>query len=250
MSISNCIIPSTISVVAQDNNTRPYVLPFRSHMFFDYRYDTKVYTLIYLYQLPVAFLGVYHAAEVSLIVTSTLHICAKMSMLASRIRKSLTKYPVHFRQRMRTMVMEHLELTKLTNFLNNCFHHILLVEYLNCSFRLAITMYVVLITLRKDMMAAINYILYTIIVAAWLYLYSYIGEQLVHESQEVGEAFYNTDWTDITSQDRRSLVICLINGQKPQYLMAGKFYRFTLFGFSDIVKTAMAFLSVLRTMVV
>ncbi|XP_078052111.1 uncharacterized protein LOC144478235 isoform X2 [Augochlora pura] len=233
----------------QDNNTRPYVLPFRSHMFFDYHYNTKVYTLIYLYQLPVAFLGVYHAAEASLIVTSTLHICAKMSMLACRIRKSLTKSPAHFQQRMKTMVIEHLELTKMTDILNNCFRQILLVEYLNCSFRLGVTMYVVLITLQKDTVVAFNFILYTIIVAAWLYLYSYIGEQLLQESHEVGEAFYNTDWTDITSNDRRSLVICLMNGQKPLYLMAGKFYRFTLFGYSDIVKTAMAFLSVLRTRV-
>ncbi|XP_076380641.1 putative odorant receptor 65b [Megalopta genalis] len=233
----------------QDNNTRPYVLPFRSHVFFDYRYDLKVYTLLYLYQFPVGLVGMYHAAEVSLIVTATLHVCGKLSMLACRIRMSLTKSPAHFRQRMKTMVMEHLELMELVDFLNDCFHHILLLEYLNCSFRLAVTMYVVLVTLGSDMMAAINFILCTIIVAAWLYLYSYIGEQLVYESQNVGEAFYHTVWTDITNQDKRSLVICLINGQKPQYLMAGKFYRFTLFGFSDIIKTSMALLSVLRTRV-
>nr|XP_033333876.1 uncharacterized protein LOC117224827 [Megalopta genalis] len=94
----------------QSNNTRPYVLPFRSHMLFDYRYDLKAYTLAYIYQFPVGFVGVYHVAEASLIVTSTLHICGKLSMLAYRIRLSLTKSPAHFRQRMKTMVMEHLDL--------------------------------------------------------------------------------------------------------------------------------------------
>ncbi|XP_076380644.1 odorant receptor 10-like isoform X2 [Megalopta genalis] len=233
----------------EDNNTQPYVLPFRAHMFLDYHYNAKIYTMLYIYQFPIAFAAVYHAAEVSLIVTSTLHVCGKLSVLACRIRMSLTQSSGHFQHRMKTIVIEHLELLEFSNSLNDCFHHILLIEYLNCSFRLGISMYVVIITLAKDTVAAINYIMYSIIVVSWLYLYSYIGEQLVHESLQVGEAFYDTDWTNITNSNRRSLAICLINGQKAEYLTAGKYYRFTLFGFSDIVKSSMAFLSVLRAMV-
>nr|XP_033320765.1 uncharacterized protein LOC117217336 [Megalopta genalis] len=70
----------------EDNNTQPYVLPFRAHMFLDYHYNAKIYTMLYIYQFPIAFAAVYHAAEVSLIVTSTLH------------------------HRMKTIVIEHLEL--------------------------------------------------------------------------------------------------------------------------------------------
>ncbi|XP_076659045.1 odorant receptor 43a-like isoform X2 [Halictus rubicundus] len=232
-----------------ENNTRPFVLPFRSHVFFDYHYNAKMYTLIYIYQFPIAFLAMYHAAEASLIVTSTLHVCARLSVLARRIRMFLTESPAHFQKRMRTIVIEHLELTEMSGFLNDCFQHLLVIEYLNCSFRLGISMYVVLITLGKDMVASVNFILYTIIVAAWLYLYSYIGEQLTYESQNIGDAFYDIDWTEIANRDRKSLVICVMNGQRAQYLMAGKFYRYTLFGFSDIVKTSVAFFSVLRTSV-
>ncbi|XP_076296232.1 odorant receptor 82a-like isoform X2 [Lasioglossum baleicum] len=228
------------------NNTRPFKLPFRSHMPFDYHYNAKMYTLLYIYQFPVAFLAIYHAAEASLIVTSTLHVCARFSVLARRIRTSLTKSPEHFPKRMKMIVIEHLELTKLSGFLNDCFRHLLLIEYLNCSFRLGISMYVLVITLGKDTVASVNFFLYTMIVIAWLYLYSYIGEQLTYESQSIGDAFYDTDWTEIASRDRRSLVMCLINGQKAQNLMAGEFYKYTLFGFSDIVKTSLAFFSVLR----
>nr|XP_033333838.1 uncharacterized protein LOC117224806 [Megalopta genalis] len=241
--------PSNNVVIDEVNSTQPFVLPFRAHVFFDYRYNAKIYTMIYIFQLPAAYVGVYHAAEASLIVTSTLHVCGKLSVLACRIRMSLTQSSGHFQQRMKTIVIEHLELLEFSNILNDCFHHILLIEYLNCSFRLGVSMYVVIIMLAKDTVAAVNFILYSIIVAAWLYLYSYIGEQLVHESQQVGEAFYVTDWTNIANRDRRSLTICLINGQKAEYLTAGKFYRFTLFGFSNIVKSSMAFLSVLRTTV-
>ncbi|XP_076646850.1 uncharacterized protein LOC143355684 [Halictus rubicundus] len=230
-----------------ENNTRPFVLPFRSHVFFDYHYNAKVYILMYIYQLPIAFLAMYHAAEASLIVTSTLHVCARLSVLARRIRMSLTESSAHFQERMRTMVIEHLELMELSGFLNDCFQHLLLIEYLNCSFRLGISMYVVLITLGRDTVASVNFILYTIIVIAWLYLYSYIGEQLTYESRSIGDAFYDTDWTEMASRDRKSLVLCVINGQRAQYLMAGKFYKYTLFGFSDIVKTSIAFFSVLRT---
>ncbi|XP_076659301.1 odorant receptor Or2-like isoform X2 [Halictus rubicundus] len=230
-----------------ENNTRPFVLPFRCHMFFDYHYNVKLYTLIYICQLPATYASMCHAAEASLIATSTLHVCARLSMLACRIRMSLTKSPAHFRQRIRAMVIEHLELTELSGFLNDCFKNILLIEYLNCSFRLGISIYVLLITLGKDTAAFLNFCLYTVLVAAWLYLYCYIGEQLTYESLNVGDAFYDTDWTDIAARDRKSLVICILNGQQAQYLMAGKFYKFTLFGFSEIVKSSMAFFSVLRT---
>ncbi|XP_076283515.1 uncharacterized protein LOC143210505 [Lasioglossum baleicum] len=301
-----------------ENNTRPFVLPLRFHMFSDYRYNVKLYTLLYMYQLPATYAPLCHAAEASLIVTSTLHVCARLSMLACRIRKSLTSSPAHFQQRIRLIVIEHLELTEMSGFLNDCFKNILLVEYLNCSFRLGVSIYVLIInkksetmkvfikpnmndywvleifgnpdkfenleifgypsrsrknfvfptrpdilgsrthlvnmfditqTLGNDTAAFVNFCLYSVLVAAWLYLYSYIGEQLLYESLNVGDAFYDTDWTDIAARDRKSLVICMLNGQQPQYLMAGKFYKFTLFGFSEIVKSSMAFLSVLRTII-
>ncbi|XP_076231331.1 uncharacterized protein LOC143177341 [Calliopsis andreniformis] len=65
-------------------------------------------------------------------------------------------------------------------------------------------------------------------------------------SNEVGDAFYDVNWPTVKSNDRKALLICMINGQKTMYIAAGRFYVLSLFGFSSIVKTSMACLSMLR----
>ncbi|XP_076384266.1 odorant receptor 47a-like [Megalopta genalis] len=123
---------------------------------------------------------------------------------------------------------------------------ILLFEYISCSVRLALCMYVALIGIRTNPMIGINFLFWSLDLFAFLYVYSYIGEQLANESQKYCDALYSIDWPDVIHKGGRSLLICMINGQKIEYMTAGKFYKFTLFGFMDIVKFTMAFVSMLQ----
>ncbi|XP_043264916.1 uncharacterized protein LOC122404758 [Colletes gigas] len=67
-----------------------------------------------------------------------------------------------------------------------------------------------------------------------------------HKSQKVGDAFYNINWPEVNCNDRKALLTCIVNGQKTMHITAGRFYVFSLFGFTGIMKTSMAGFSMLR----
>ncbi|XP_076380638.1 uncharacterized protein LOC117217338 [Megalopta genalis] len=237
---------SVQSYAGESNATIFYTLPFRAHIFFDYQNNIMIYFILYVYQVPLMYVAMFHIAEVSFIVTMVLHLCGKFSILCFRIRNVTTKSSSLFQKNIKSVVNQHLELRKMSEILNNSFYLLLLIEYVSCSSRLSLSMYVVLTTLNTDPVAAANFVMYTLDVTAYLYLYSYIGEQLRCESENIGDALYNIEWQEVTDKDRRVLLICMTNGQKTECLTAGKFYEFSLFGFTKIFKFSMAFFSMLR----
>ncbi|XP_076634720.1 uncharacterized protein LOC143348422 [Colletes latitarsis] len=137
-------------------------------------------------------------------------------------------------------------LYRLSDTLNDSFHLILLLELVGRSLRMGITLYAVMIKISTEPMLAYNFLGHTALVVSYLFLYSYIGEQVMYESQKVGDAFYNINWPEVNCNDRKALLTCIVNGQKTMYITAGKFYVFSLFGFTGIMKTSMAGFSMLR----
>ncbi|XP_076230926.1 uncharacterized protein LOC143177049 [Calliopsis andreniformis] len=70
---------------------------------------------------------------------------------------------------------------RLSERINDSYHLILLIELASCCIRLGLAMYILLLTLDTDTVAAFNMILYCVVQLVWLYLYCYLGEQLVYE---------------------------------------------------------------------
>ncbi|XP_043264926.1 odorant receptor 4-like [Colletes gigas] len=214
------------------NGSLAYRLPFRSHMIFDYRTPSR-YAIVYVYQFYWCMLPMIHIAEVGLIVNLALHCCAKVSILAHRIRNIQVDSTKSFKDGIRKTVIMHLEVREYYETLNNNFNMMLLIELMSCGVRLSLSLYFVLIKLDVDMAASINFMIHTFVVGAYLYVFSYIGEQVVYESQQLGDAFYNVRWVEVNSQERKALLMCMMNGQKTMYITAGKFYTFSLFGFTE-----------------
>ncbi|XP_076181190.1 odorant receptor 9a-like [Ptiloglossa arizonensis] len=100
--------------------------------------------------------------------------------------------------------------------------------------------------MSSEPLVAYNFLIYATDVVAFIYLYSYIGEQLMYESRKIGDAFYDINWPEVAGSDRKALLMCIMNGQRTMSITAGRFYTFSLFGFSGIMKTSMGGLSMLR----
>ncbi|XP_076665047.1 odorant receptor Or2-like [Andrena cerasifolii] len=229
-----------------DNSTLSYDLPFRAHIIFDYTTDARIYSLLYLYQFPVTCVAVYHATLASFIVSLVLHFCGRLSVLSYRIRNISTESHRAFTDGIQKAVATHLELIESVQVLNDILSVVLLLELLSCCSRLGLAMFVVLVKLGTDFGAVINFSLYSIVQVGWLFLYCYIGEQAIFQSQKVGDAFYAIDWPAVENNDRKSLLICILNGYKTLYVTAGKVYTFSLSGFTSIIKTSMGCLSMLQ----
>ena len=54
------------------------------------------------------------------------------------------------------------------------------------------------------------------------------------QSAKVCEAFYNCRWYDMSKNNARMLVLCMVRSQKPLCLIAGKFTMFCLSTLTDV----------------
>ncbi|KAL2734708.1 odorant receptor 4-like [Vespula maculifrons] len=68
-------------------------------------------------------------------------------------------------------------------------------------------------------------------------------------STKFGNAIYNYEWYDLPATESKFFLICMTRTKKPQCLTSGKFAVLSLTIFTDIVKTSMGYLSVMRTFV-
>ncbi|XP_078043124.1 uncharacterized protein LOC144473271 isoform X2 [Augochlora pura] len=221
------------SLKGHGNITEPYELPSAFYIYFDYEYKARIYYPVYIFATGLTYVAMYHIAQVSFVVALVLHVCGRFSVLSSRIKRLPTYSSNLFRSNIKTAVEEHLNLKKLSAAVNDSLYMILLIEYVSCNLRLALCTYVALVTMRINPVISINFLFWTIDLFTFLYVYSYIGELLTNESQKYCDALYSIDWPQVIDKGGRSLLICMINGQKTEYLTAGKFYKFSLFGYMD-----------------
>ncbi|XP_014488638.1 PREDICTED: odorant receptor 4-like isoform X2 [Dinoponera quadriceps] len=229
-----------------DNGT--FVLPARIHTFFDIT-NTRTYVLMYLYVCPMFYSSVCHMAAICVLVILVFHICGELSILSHRIKNVQVYSRDVLAARIRGFVRMHLKIIWMAKSVDEIFNMVLMDELFGNSVILAISMYYVLMNLEISQLATCcTFIFFAAIALVMLFGYCLIGEQLTQQCISVQNAYYQCNWYDMPFSCKKSLLICMIRGQVMLYLMAGRFYIFSLNGFTDVIKTSLAYLSMLRTL--
>lgn len=70
---------------AFQNETVPFVLAYRVRLFFEIN-DTTTFYLVWIYQAPVLYMGIWHTAAIGLVFSLVLHLCGQISVLSFKIR--------------------------------------------------------------------------------------------------------------------------------------------------------------------
>ncbi|KAK2574923.1 hypothetical protein KPH14_002614 [Odynerus spinipes] len=85
-------------------------------------------------------------------------------------------------------------------------------------------------------------------ISSTLLAYCYMGECLITESSILGDSFYQSEWYNISRTEKKLMQICMMRSTKQMQLSSGKFCTLSLSTFSDVLKSSMAYFSVLRSM--
>lgn len=80
------------------------------------------------------------------------------------------------------------------------------------------------------------------------FIYTYAGDNLRDQSEALSFAIYNSNWGDFPPNNVRNLAFIMVKTNIPIRLSAGKFFYVTRATFTDILKTAVSYLSALRVM--
>jgi len=84
---------------------------------------------------------------------------------------------------------------------------------------------------------------------AQLLLYSFIGDYLKSQMEEVGHTIYQSAWYDFPVKLMKNVIFVLMRTQSPIALRAGNFVVVNLSTYMSILKTSASYLSVLRVMI-
>ncbi|XP_018364153.1 PREDICTED: odorant receptor 4-like [Trachymyrmex cornetzi] len=237
-------------IVTNKNMTQIiYLLPYRFHLFYAIE-NIRTYTITYVWQMPFAFICAFGHTADCIMVTLVYHICGQMSVLALRINNIDTEV-CDCRPEMRLVMLMHLRLLRMGKIIGNVFSATLLAHLLGATGLVSILGYQMLMNLSKGetgvVALLVKFFIFISIVLFILYAHCTVGENLLAESAKVFEAFYNCRWYDMSKNNARMLIICMARSQKPLCLIAGKFTIFCLRTLTDVLKTSMGYLSVLRS---
>ncbi|KAL0117015.1 hypothetical protein PUN28_010111 [Cardiocondyla obscurior] len=83
-----------------------------------------------------------------------------------------------------------------------------------------------------------------------VYMLCYIGEFLMEKSSQIGSVCYMINWYQLSPKSARSLILIIAMSSHPIKLSAGGVVDLSLLTFGNVLKTSVAYLSFLRTLVI
>nr|XP_050868802.1 odorant receptor 4-like [Vespula vulgaris] len=256
VTIVSCVIAATLyylSVLAANvemvmaNSSYGYRLPYKSRPLIEPT-NLITYVCLCLYQFLIVLIIIFgYVGTDCLLISLVLHVSGLFSALSCKVKHVLNN-PENRRHRIKKLILKHIRLVRLAESLESDFNILILQQLLGSTIHLCLLGYDGLVTTSAGEEAKlIAFGITAGCVLSTLLAYCYIGECLINESMSFGESFYHCEWYNISQEEIKLMHICMMRSTKQMQLTVGKFFALSLTTFTDVVKTSMAYLSVLRT---
>ncbi|KAL2734670.1 odorant receptor 13a-like [Vespula maculifrons] len=229
------------------NSSLEYKLPYKIKPLVK-PYDAKSYAFGCIYEffrITMVISG--YIGTDCLLASTGFHLTGQLAILKFRVKDVLNDTDGS-RRGIHKLIIRHHHLIKLADILEDSFNIVICQQLLGTTIQICISSYQMLTSLAVlEGVGIITFVIYVSILSGTLFTYCYIGECLIEESTNLCDALYHCDWYELSMIDVKSIYICMIRARKPLRLTCAKFCVVSLRTFADIMKTSMAYLSVLRT---
>ncbi|XP_011684716.1 PREDICTED: odorant receptor 63a-like [Wasmannia auropunctata] len=188
----------------------------------------------------------------SLAAVFAIHACGQLDILMLRLDKLVegdgAKDNESVQQRLANIVNHHLRVLRFISRIEAVMHQICLVELLGCTFNLCMLGYYSITWWNKiDKKGILAYIIVYISMSFNIFIFCYIGEILTQQCKKVGETAYMIDWYRLPRKTALGLILVISRSSAVIKITAGKLVQLSVVTFSDVVKTSLVYLNILRT---
>ncbi|XP_018363125.1 PREDICTED: uncharacterized protein LOC108761209 [Trachymyrmex cornetzi] len=245
------IVIFIVEVVTIGNETVTlwnFIIP-SSCLFRGISYSTyKTLFLMQILQVSIVYIG--QCANDNFFFAITMHLCGQLELLRIRFVELVEKNTderTHYRNVLGSWVRRHYKLIILTRNIEDTFNLIIL-------FRLTITTIVIAVSGMRIIMSIKNHD-YTNVLKSMLsaqlfivqsFLFTHAGETLRKQSESIFSAIYSTTWHNMPPSIIKDFILIMMRTKIPFQLTAGKFFYVTRRTTTDILKTALTYISFLR----
>ncbi|KAM0730370.1 Odorant receptor 2a [Formica fusca] len=247
---TSIIVGTKQQVVTIGNDTETlwiFVLP-SSCLFKGISYST--YNAILGMQILQAFIiFIAECASDSFFFAITMHLCGQLERLKIRFVEVGRKIAErnHYQNFLRPWIKRHHKLIILARNIEDSFN-------LNLLIRLSITTIVIAISGMR-IIVSVKHRDYTIIVKSMFFiqffiiqsfLFTHAGDTLRNQSESIVSTIYDSTWHEFSSTAMKDLILIMTRTKFPLQLSAGKFFYITRGTTTDILRTALTYISFLR----
>ncbi|XP_026831337.1 odorant receptor 13a-like isoform X1 [Ooceraea biroi] len=185
----------------------------------------------------------------SLFLNITLHVCGQVKILKANFMDfTVTNLQVY--DHFNALIQRHNYLIQLAKKLADTISFILITQLFISSILLCIMGFQFILALKLNdavVMGKSLTVLCTFLTQ--LSVYSYVGDYLKSQMEEVGLFSYQNTWYNLPEKIMKNLIFIIMRAHYPVKLQAGSFIVVNLATYMSILRTSISYLSVLRIMV-
>ncbi|XP_028050822.1 odorant receptor 13a [Monomorium pharaonis] len=255
----SCIIYALIPLFGDDKNKQinvthenvllQYTVPSRCALEY-LNVPTSMYrTLCLIEAVSLILTSTTNHGNDSMFINITLHVCGQVEILKAKfIEFDVTSPRVY--ERLITLIKRHCYLIRMARKLADTISFVLLIQLFIISIQLCITGFQFILALKvNDPVMAGKSVMVQSTFLSQLTLYSFIGDYLKTQMEEIGLCIYQNAWYNLPAKITRNLIFIIMRTESPVTLHAGTLFVVNLSSYMSILKASISYLSVLRVMV-
>ncbi|XP_025265699.1 odorant receptor 13a-like [Camponotus floridanus] len=246
--ILNYDISNRINITNEDMILE-YALPSRCALKY-FNFPSSMYKIFCLIETVVMILAsTTNLGNDALFLNITLHICGQVNILRIRFINFDVISPRIY-DRFNVLVERHRYLITLARELANLISFVLLIELFIISILLCIMgfQFIYALKINNTVMMGKSLVVQMLFLTQ-LTLYSFIGNYLKSQMEEIGLSIYQSAWYSFPKKLARNVIFILLQTKYPVALQAGNFIIVNLSTYVSILKSSFSYLSVLRIIV-
>ncbi|EZA52122.1 ObirOr5-L26 [Ooceraea biroi] len=237
------------------DNASMHSLPFA---FYDKILDTTTsptYEIVFIMQFLSTFVvNSVAVSTVSLIAVFVMHACGQIKILISLLEnfvdETSEKWENSTQGKYAVIVEHHLRVLSFVSYIDKITNIICLVEVMGCTLHMCLLgYYCIMDWTQGDKESIVSYVIILISVTFNIFIFCYIGEILSEQCGQIGDTAYMTNWYLLRRNNAVGFVLIILKSNVVVKITAGKMIELSLSTFGDVIKSAVAYLNIFRTLV-
>ncbi|XP_018052338.1 PREDICTED: odorant receptor 82a-like [Atta colombica] len=180
-----------------------------------------------------------------------MHACGQMKIMISWLENFIDdkkEERTSLRQRFAIIVNHHLRILSFVSRTEKIMNVICLVELIGCTMHICfLGYYCIMDFIDGNHQSILSHSMVLSSITFNIFIFCYIGEILSEQGEQIGKSAYMTNWYLLPGKTAQGLILIILRSNAVLKITAGKIVQLSFSTFGDVIKSALAYLNILRT---